>query len=527
MSKITSKDLERFSITLVEAKEHNLESEDLIGIIELIPKKKYRIMISNGKKEDGSRNRVSETVEGDFFQALEVKKRMIDQIKEEKENPSANMLFKKFAKLYCKYLEEKVINKRLDLTTYESYYQLLESRIIPYFGKMRLKDIDEFVIEKWLGVLANTKTIKGTNLHPTTITHLFKLLSNMFNFGVIKRIIKENPCDFVSNKPTEKSKEKEYFTLEEMDYIKILLKSSNIRFKTAMYLLIDSGCRREEIIGLKWCDIDFIENKININKAVVSTPTRTSINNQRIREKGVKSSRSERRIGVPSVCIELLIQYRNFKKDCGLKVGNDNFIFTNWMDNNIWDPNRYTTEWCTFRKEHDIKKNVSLHGLRHSIATYLLSQGIPKKDVAKRMGHSPDVLDRIYTHSDEKDDEIMVKKIDKGFYNKVKQDGKIFSTASIISVVAGYINNEYRNENYYLLDYLSKTSIDNNNLEEYLNPCIDYLISKYPILDLFKDKKIITDEKEFKIKLNNFIEFMGKEITLEEPKVEIKKVITI
>ena len=321
-------------------------------------------------------------------------------------------------------------------------------------------DINERDIEKWIAKLQDTKTKKGKPLHATTIAHAFKVLHNMFNYGKLDRILRENPCEFVHKKPTESPDEKEVFTIEEMDYIKELLLTANIRFKTAMFLLLDTGCRREEIIGLKWEDIDFVNNTIDINKAVVATTTKAPINKHKVREKGVKSRHSKRKIHIPKVCINFLVQYRNFKKDSGLKVKENDYVFTNWNDNTVWDPNRFTTEWLTFRRENNITKNVNLHGIRHSIATYLLSKGMPKKDVAKRMGHTPEVLDRVYTHSNEEDDIKLVEVIEERYNTKSLNLDQAFKVESIISIIAGYIDNEYRKENYRILDYLTNERID-------------------------------------------------------------------
>lgn len=509
MPKLTAKDLVRFNITVAEANALHITIDDLKGITEIIPNKKYRIIISNGFKIDGSRDRVSETFNGTLIQAINRKKEIKLEIEEGNINADANSDFEVFSKLYCNYLEEKVLNNQLEFTTYEGYYGLLNNHILPFFKKMIIKNINERHIEAWIAKLEKTKTKKGTFLHPTTIAHAFKLLNNMFNFAKLDRILKENPCEFVRKKPTEKTEERECFSIEEMDYIKELLSTSNIRLKTALFLVMDTGCRREEIIGLKWKDIDFINNKIDINKGVVSTSTKTRINTKRIREKGVKSSHSKRRIGVTKVCIDLLTQYRNFKKDSGLKTKDTDYVFTNWDNNKVWDPNRFTAEWCTFRKEHNITKNVPLHGIRHSNATYLLSIGVPRKDVAKRLGHSVEVLDRTYTHSSEDDDDKIVEQMENRIHTEIRKNQVQVSTASIISVIAGYIDNEYKVDNYKLLDFITGDRVDKDNLSHYLESCQNYLLSIYPVLDIFQDNNIISNEIIFKEKLENFVSFMG------------------
>lgn len=522
MAKLTAKDLARFNITIAEANSLKITIDDLKGLTEIIPNKKYRIVISNGFKKDGSRDRITETFDGSLLDAINRKKEIKNELEESNINPTLNSKFEEFANSYCRYLEDKVQNKQLELTTYEGYYDLLYKRILPFFKNYTLKDINEKDIEKWLNVLSQTKTQRGTLLHPTTIAHAFKLLHNMFNYGKLERILRENPCEFVHKKPSESPDEKEYFTLEEMDYIKELLQTANIRLKTAIFLIMDTGCRREEIIGLKWEDVDFENNKIDINKAVVSTGKKTPISVSGAREKGVKSKHSNRKIGIPPVCSDLLKQYRNFKNDSGLRVKDSDYVFTNWDSNKVWDPNRFTAEWCTFRKEHNIKKNVALHGIRHSNATFLLSTGMPDKDVAKRLGHTPEVLARVYTHSNEEDDKKLVDEIERSFYNKEQKNQVLFPTASVISIIAGYTDNAFKVDNYKLLDFLSKDRITNENINSYLKACQDYLISAYPILDIFQNENTIPNEEVFNQKLENFVSFMGKEISIVAPNVNLK-----
>ena len=64
MVKLTAKDLVRFTISIAEANSLKIDIDDLKGITEIIPNKKYRIIISNGFKKDGSRDRVTETFDG-------------------------------------------------------------------------------------------------------------------------------------------------------------------------------------------------------------------------------------------------------------------------------------------------------------------------------------------------------------------------------------------------------------------------------------------------------------------------------
>ena len=527
MSRIKASDLTKFSITASEANSKHITLEDLKGITEVLPNKKYRIVISNGFNIDGSRNRISTTLEGTLVDAINKKNEIKEGIANNKKNTDVYSTFEQFSEAYINYLKEKVKNGQLEATTCEGYYGLINLRILPYFKNLVLQDINEKTVESWLTYLRGTKTKSGNFIHPTTIAHAFKVLNNMFNFAKLEKILTENPCSFIKKKPTEKPDEKEFFTLEEMDYIKELLSTANIRFKTAMYIIMDTGCRREELLGLTWRDVNFDNKTININKAMTTISTISGVPSYRIMRKNVKSKHSNRIIGIPSVCISLLKQYKDLKKNSGLKVTADDYIFTNWDNNTIWDPNRLTLEWRIFRKKHNITKNVSIHGLRHSNATFLLSIGMPKKDVAKRLGHTPEVLDRVYTHSGYDDDKRLVEEIEKKFYGEKEIKHREFSTVAVISVIAGYIDNESIKANYELLDYIVEDTVDNENILKYLKISQNYLISQYPILSIFDNKEIVSNKKTFYEKMEQFVDLMGEKLVVKSPKEKIKDSVKI
>jgi site-specific recombinase XerD len=50
------------------------------------------------------------------------------------------------------------------------------------------------------------------------------------------------------------------------------------------------------------------------------------------------------------------------------------------------------------KQRAEINKNITLHGLRHSIATHLLQSGMDIEEIAKFLGHSSLASTQIYTH---------------------------------------------------------------------------------------------------------------------------------
>ena len=70
-------------------------------------------------------------------------------------------------------------------------------------------------------------------------------------------------------------------------------------------------------------------------------------------------------------------------------------------------------------------KSVSLHTLRHSHGSLLLSAGVPLPVVSKRLGHSsPHVTAMIYSHALPRDEEAAAEIWDSAFQQKIKADEK-------------------------------------------------------------------------------------------------------
>lgn len=70
-----------------------------------------------------------------------------------------------------------------------------------------------------------------------------------------KKWLLTNPAEFVINPPKLKVKKKDYYNYEEMMEVFELLEKYDIRFRTAIFTLFNTGFRRGELCGLKWKDI--------------------------------------------------------------------------------------------------------------------------------------------------------------------------------------------------------------------------------------------------------------------------------
>lgn len=373
------------------------------NITEIIPNKKYRISIEKGRKQDGTRNRITETFEGTLKQAIDRRDELLYEVKHFQIKPDSNMNFLEYAKLWLKDYAEINIKP----STLYGYKSCLNAHILPRFKDYKLSDITVYELEKFYNDLRKTKSLNPDSngnhnlLSEAVVRHQHSLLCVMLNTAVKWDFINFNPCLKLTKPPTVTRKEMKFYDEKELKKLFQHLEYENLTFKTAIYLLTLGGMRRGECLGLFWEHVDFEKKTITIKNNLLN-----------IREKGVyldtpKTKKSKRTISLPDICFDLL-------KKLKAKQELEKEMFSNdWMDTefvfkdeygNYYNPSRLSRQWVLFQKKHNLK-HIRLHDLRHTCATYLLSHNVPIATVSKKLGHSNiyTTLD-VYTHSVDSDD---------------------------------------------------------------------------------------------------------------------------
>ena len=150
-----------------------------------------------------------------------------------------------------------------------------------------------------------------------------------------------------------------------------------------MLLLLTTGMRRGELVGLQWRDMDFDAGTVSINRNVAYTPQTGLVVGT---PKTVNSLRTVPLM--PSVVSELEELRREVEANypgADLKTA---FLFPN--KSGIYAPR--TPDSITRRLERFMKRNglpnLSPHDMRHSCASLLLANGADIKSVQEILGHA-------------------------------------------------------------------------------------------------------------------------------------------
>lgn len=270
-----------------------------------------------------------------------------------------------------------------DKQTTITFYKNMKKLIVEYFDGMIIQEISPMHIQKFLVYLnSEYKTQRGKPLSPKTIRHYFNALGMIFSYAEKQNVIAKNPMLKV-DAPKKDKKPVDALTQEQAAQFFQLLSACPLDFRCILQLLITTGIRRGECIGLKWSDIDERHSTITIARSVVYTP-----------ESGIsvstpKTANSIRSIPIMPSALHLLQQLKEQTRrkypDTILKEA---FVFPGEKDLFLpRDPNAVTRRVKRFMKNNGFP-DLSPHDLRHSCATLLLSQGADIKSVQEILGHA-------------------------------------------------------------------------------------------------------------------------------------------
>ncbi len=291
---------------------------------------------------------------------------------------SAETLFSDYAAIW-------LTENRTELSpkTYTRYQTLLE-RInlgighIP-IGKLTSHHLIEFYSRLRLNGV-NKRT--GGSLSPKTVLHHHRLISSILHNAVRERILEFNPASSEYMKvPYVPAREVSCLQIKDIEKLIMVLKSEQPKWRALIYILIFTGVRRGEALGIEWHDIDFDRKTITVRRSSICI-------SGKIITKEPKTSGSHRSFSFLSD--ELLGQeLLSYKEYYNLKIGKEaegKRLFVQ-KDGRPMHPDSLND----FLKKLCLKNNlphITSHMLRHTHVSMLIALGVPIKEISLKAGHS-------------------------------------------------------------------------------------------------------------------------------------------
>ena len=148
-------------------------------------------------------------------------------------------------------------------------------------------------------------------------------------------------------------------------------------FASLLQFAICTGCRRGEIAGLRWSDIDTEKSSVTVRRSIDSTP-----GNGLPKETKTASTKV---ISLDEGTLATLDAHKARQADQGR---NNAWVWSRDRDGVIpIRPDRISDLWADVRAHLPELEGVRFHDIRHATATWLIAAGMDPRTVADRLGH--------------------------------------------------------------------------------------------------------------------------------------------
>lgn len=274
------------------------------------------------------------------------------------------------------------------------YHQRL--RVYRAIGDTSMEKITVRQLQEFINSLSKdgANEVNGKPLSPKTVRHVLSLVSDIFAYAVRMGIVRENPCVRVVL-PKLVRKEKKIYTVEETVRLMELLRKEPVKYRAFFFLLIYSGCRRGELLGLEWRDVDFANCLISIRRTSCYTPDRGTYTDT------TKTEQSKRTLKLPQEVMDILCELRDFQLRQADIFGDKWVESGRLFTKETGEPQHPNTSYHWLEKfcARNGLPFYGLHSFRHLFASLLVSNGVDIVTVSGVLGHSAvSTTSNIYCH---------------------------------------------------------------------------------------------------------------------------------
>ena len=297
-----------------------------------------------------------------------------------------NMRFSELGDLYFSQYAPNCL-KEITAYTYEGSYR---KNIKPVFGNTRLKDLTTARITEFLLELGKTKK-------PQTVRKNKIILHSILEYAVSQKFIAENPCIgtiWKRDVEIDSSERNNYLSATDAKRLMELVAPYST-FNTIIKLLLLTGLRSGEALGLTWDKIDFENKTIFVDKTLTYVTGHYFLSTP-------KTPMSIRKIVIDDATVQMLQEHKaeqdKQKKIIGSAWLEPEAVFTS-ATGHFYDRSLLNTQFRRFMSHHPELHRVTIYGLRHTHASLLILAGENLDAISKHLGHaSADITSRVYAH---------------------------------------------------------------------------------------------------------------------------------
>ena len=341
------------------------------------------VVISLGIKANGKRRRTQRT----FKTLAEAKRGRVQMLKAQQEGRLTEVR-NDTVYTYGLWWTREVKPQHIRETTAADYEDRLRRYVFPLLGHVRMVDLKTEHIISWMNELKRSG--KSTN----TINGARRILTGMCKYAARTSVIPFNPVlatDSMRRQVGEKSQVHEPWNQEEMSKV-LRAVVTNSKLDCFLHLMMHTGMRPGEVLGLRWQDIDDATSLLSVT-GTLKQARRITPGGQgvvRMERNEPKTLASRRPITISPELGQALDRQKMYESLARITAGQ------NWVESGYVITTLVGTpvSLSNLRKAYikflsaNTFRYIRLHDIRHSVATLSLGLGIPIEQVSQVLGHT-------------------------------------------------------------------------------------------------------------------------------------------
>jgi len=272
--------------------------------------------------------------------------------------------------------------KKLQLaaSTYRGYERNVDLHVVPALGRIGLRRLRHHHIESLYDRLL-TPNAERPAMSPKTVYEIHLVIRGALDVAVRRGLVTRNVA-LIARSPRLKAIQKteaQSWTAEQLQ--QFLRAAVGHRMFPLLWLAAMTGMRRNEVLGLKWGDIDFKKQTISLNRGLVAI-------GYEVHQTRGKTRNARRPIDLDTTTLSVLAGWKALQAAelAAVGIDDDGWVFTDG-DGQPIHPHALSQVFERIARRAGVPV-IRLHDLRHTHGTLLIKEGVPVKVVSEWLGHA-------------------------------------------------------------------------------------------------------------------------------------------